>query len=163
MGVDLTPIILGWPEVSAIADDLARQVRADRVPDVLVGVLRGGMVPAVLLAHALGVRALRAVEVIHTAMDGVDAAKTPQPHTFNTASLGPLAGLDVLIVDDIAGTGDTIALTVELVRAAGAARVRTAICTINATNWRRSQTPLQALTYVGSTVEGWVIFPWEAR
>ncbi|SBT40771.1 phosphoribosyltransferase [Micromonospora narathiwatensis] len=161
MAGDRTLTTLGWDDITATADRIADEVRADKVPDVLVGVLRGGVVPAVLLAHALGVRTVRAVEVLHTTSDGVDAMKSAAPQVANATSLGILTGADVLLVDDVAGSGDTVARTVELVRTAGAARVRTAIFVVNAGNWRRPQEPGQALTYIGTFVDGWVVFPWE--
>jgi hypoxanthine phosphoribosyltransferase len=157
------PIMLDWPAITGSVDRLADSARADGAPDVVVGVLRGGVVPAVLIAHRLGVRAVRAIEVVHTVGDGVDAAKTAKPTVYNAASLGELAGCDVLVVDDIAGSGDTIAATVDLVGVLGAVRVRTAVCVVNAANWRRPQRPQQALTYLGVVVEGWVIFPWESQ
>ncbi|MEH1016860.1 phosphoribosyltransferase family protein [Micromonospora sp. CPCC 206060] len=161
MAGDRTFTMLGWDDITATADRIASEVRADKVPDVLVGVLRGGVIPAVLLAHALGVRRVRAVEVLHTTADGVDAVKSSTPQVANAASLGDLTGADVLVVDDVAGSGDTVARTVALVWASGAARVRTAIFVVNAGNWRRPQKPGQALTYIGDAVDGWVVFPWE--
>ncbi|GAB3066250.1 phosphoribosyltransferase [Micromonospora schwarzwaldensis] len=152
---------LSWDGVTATAARLADAVRTDQVPDVLVGVLRGGVIPAVLLAHILGVRTVRAVEVLHTTDDSVNAAKSAAPLVDNAASLGDLTGADVLVVDDIAGSGDTAARTVELVRSAGAARVRTAVLVVNLGNWRRAQRPGELLTYIGTVVIGWVIFPWE--
>lgn len=155
------PILLPWQELVAKIHDTAVNVSRDGVPDVVIGILRGGMIPATVFAHALAVRTVRAVEVVHTVSDNMNAAKTPAPQVSNVASLGDLSGLDVLIVDDIAGTGDTMAYTAQLVAAAGATRVRTAVCIVNAANWRRPQPPEHALTYIGATVEGWVIFPWE--
>jgi hypoxanthine phosphoribosyltransferase len=161
VAADLAPTLLPWNDLVTITTRLAERIRLDGRPDVLVGVLRGGLVPAVLLAHALGCRSVRAVEVIHTTRDGVDAAKTIEPHITNPASLGDLHNLDVLLVDDIAGTGDTIHTTAGLVAACGARRVRTAVCAVNAANWRRPHPPTSQLTYIGTTDRGWVIFPWE--
>ncbi len=155
--------VLTWDDITATAEAMAAKVRADGVPGVLVAVLRGGVVPAVLLAHQLGVRTLRAVEIVHTMTDGVNADKTAHPQVINAGSLGHIAGADVLIVDDIAGSGDTADCAIDLVSAAGAARIRTAVCVVNSTNWHRPQPPEQELTYVGATVQGWVIFPWEQR
>lgn len=163
MAADSTPTVMSWSDIVSAVDRVASQVRADATPQVMVGILRGGIVPAVMLAHVLGVRTVRAVEVVHTTADGVDVAKTSEPRVSNAASLGRLTGLDVLVVDDIAGSGDTIAHTADLVRDAGAATVRTATCVVNLANWRRPQPPEQALTYLGAVVEGWVIFPWETR
>jgi uncharacterized protein len=158
-------LALDWAAFTTLAAGLAAEVARDGPPQLLIGVLRGGMVPAVILAHALGLRAVRAVDVTHTTADGVDATKTPVPVVVRPDTLGDLAGMDVLIVDDIAGTGDTMATTAALARRAGARRVRTLACVVNETNWRkaRTQQPREVLTYVGSVVEGWVIFPWETR
>lgn len=160
---DRPRIVLDWPALSALVDGLADAVSADGPPDVVVGVLRGGMVPAVLLAHALGLRDVRAVDVTHTAFEGVDAAKTPRPTVRNAHSLGDLHGLDVLIVDDVAGKGETIATAADLARAAGAGSVRTAVPVVNEANWfpARADDPGTALTYIAARVRGWVIFPWE--
>jgi hypoxanthine phosphoribosyltransferase len=163
VAADVPSVIMPWHDLAATVGETAVKVRADGIPDVVVGILRGGAVPAIVFAHALSVRTVRAVEVMHTISDIPNAAKTEAPQVSNPASLGDLAGCDVLVVDDIAGSGDTMAYTAQLVAAAGATRVRTAVCIVNAANWRRPQSPEQALTYIGATVEGWVIFPWEIR
>jgi uncharacterized protein len=105
------------------------------------------------------------VEITHTTADGVGAAKTEQPVIYRPDTLGDLDGLDVLVVDDIAGTGDTVITAAELVRRGGARRVRTLACVVNEINWWRCRTtpPAEALTYVGAIVRGWVIFPWERQ
>ncbi|MEV4706741.1 phosphoribosyltransferase family protein [Actinoplanes sp. NPDC049316] len=162
MAGDQTPIVLSWPDVAKTVDTIAGQVRDYGLPDVLVGVLRGGLVPAVLLSHQLGVRELRAVEVVHTLDDSVNADKSGTPQVVNPATLGDLTGMDVLLVDDIAGSGDTLVCTVGLLHAAGAKRVRSAVLTVNRANWHRRQRPADVVTYLGHQVDSWVIFPWEA-
>lgn len=159
---DQNPTFLTWPDVVETVDAIAGQVRTDRLPDVLVGVLRGGIVPAVLLSHQLGVRELRAVEVAHTLDDSINADKFGAPQVMNPASLGDLTGQDVLLVDDIAGSGDTLICTVGLLHAAGAQRVRSAVLTVNRANWRRPQRPADVVMYLGRQVDTWVVFPWEA-
>jgi uncharacterized protein len=162
---DCTSLTLDWPTFTRLANGLAADIARDGPPQVLVGVLRGGMVPTVMLAHALGLRAVRAVEVTHTASDDVDATKTEVPVVVRPDTLGDLDEMDVLIVDDIAGTGDTMTTAATLARQAGARRVRTLACVVNKTNWRKARTeqPDELLTYIGTVVQGWVIFPWETR
>ena len=165
--VDADPpaAVLGWAEITAITDQLAQAIRADAHPDVVVGILRGGMIPAIRLAHVLGLRDVRALDVTHTAADGVNAAKTPRPVSRNLSSLGDMTGLDALLVDDVTGTGETLATSRCLLLAAGASSVRTAACVLNEINWRHSDEgdPEFGLTYVGVTFRGWVVFPWETR
>jgi hypothetical protein len=164
-GPEATGLVLSWDGLAVITTALRAAITADGVPEVVVGVVRGGLIPAVMLAHALGVRDVRAVEVIHTTADGANAGKFAKPQVRNPASLGELHGHDVVVVDDVAGSGESVALTVELVRAAGAARVRAAVCVVNEINWYRvdERDPQQVLTYLGRRCRGWMVFPWEMQ
>lgn len=162
MAADVGVLSLDWAAVTAITSRLAEKIRADAIPDVVVGVLRGGMIPAVCLAHALGLREVRALDVRHTASDRVNAAKTAGPVTQNPASLGRLTDLDVLLVDDIAGTGQTMRASRSLIAAQGARRVRTAAWVLNEANWLPGNSDQDAtFTYIGAAHRTWVIFPWE--
>lgn len=164
MAADEPPnFTVSWPMTYRYLTRIGKAVSADGVPDIVVGILRGGMIPAVQLAHLLGIRPVRAVALTRTLADEVNAAKTPRPVVANPGSLGDLSGQDVLIVDDIAGSGLTMLACKGLVREAGAARVRTAAMTMNAVNWELSSDtdPSRELTYVGHIYQGWVTFPWE--
>ena len=152
---------LAWTTMQELVGQIAEQVSRDGTPQTLVGVLRGGAVPAVWLAHRLGLRDVRAVEVVHTLDDSTNAAKTPEPAAQNPASLGDLTGRDVLVVDDVAGSGETLASAVRLATQAGAARVRTAVCVVNEDNWIDGLPAEAVVTYIGTTNRGWVVFPWE--
>jgi hypoxanthine phosphoribosyltransferase len=153
---------LDWAAVTSIATRLASAISADGLPDVVIGILRGGMIPAVCLAHALSLREVRALDVRHTARDGTNAVKTREPVISNSVSLGDLKGLDVLLVDDVAGTGQTMGVSRDLVADRGARRVRTAAWTLNAANWPHDGgEPGSTFAYVGATYRKWVIFPWE--
>ena len=155
---------LSWDELNALVAHLADQIRIDGVPDIVVGVLRGGMVPAVMLAHQLGVRAVRGVEITHTLTDQPNGAKSSDPTLVNPTSVGEINGADVLLVDDVAGSGETAAAATNLL-SPRAGRVRSAVLVVNTINWNvaNSSAPYAALDYLGTTCNGWVRFPWEVR
>ncbi len=82
------------------------------------------------------------------------------------SGLGELAGLDVLLVDDVAGSGATAEAATAVLRSRGPARIRRAVAVVNTTNWTSEQhdhDPLRYFDHVGTTCPGWVRFPWEAR
>ena len=157
------PLYLTWDDIGAATQALAEQVTAGGMPQAVVGILRGGMIPAVWLAHRLGIRDVRTVEVTRTTGEGINAVKTRLPTVRNPASLGDLTGLDVLLVDDIAGSGATLAHTADLLRDLGPARVRTAVLTVNRANWTQEADPDRVIDYIASLNDTWIVFPWEGQ
>ncbi|MFD8589878.1 phosphoribosyltransferase [Streptomyces sp. NPDC059637] len=157
------PLYLTWNDIGAATQALAKQVTADGVPQAVVGIVRGGMVPAVWLAHRLKIRDVRTIEVTRTTEEGINATKTPLPTVRNPASLGDLTDLDVLLVDDIAGSGATLAHTADLLRDLGPVRVRTAVLAVNRANWAREADPERAIDYLASLNDTWIVFPWEGQ
>ncbi|MEU1824103.1 phosphoribosyltransferase family protein [Streptomyces abikoensis] len=155
------PVRLTWGGIEEIVCDLAVRADGDGKPETIVGIMRGGMIPAVMIAHRLGIRDVRTIEVTHTATDGVNAVKTSVPAHTNPASLGDLAGRDVLLVDDIAGSGATLERTRRMVEALGVRQLRAAALTVNLANWTATEAPEQRIDYVGERTDTWVIFPWE--
>ncbi|MGA5215087.1 phosphoribosyltransferase [Streptomyces cinereoruber] len=157
------PLYLAWDDIGLASTALAQQALAAGVPQAVVGIVRGGLIPAVWIAHRLGVHDVRTVEVTRTTSDAVNAAKTPLPTVRNPASLGDLAGLDVLLVDDIAGSGTTLAHTVQIVRDLGSARVRTAVLAVNRANWPAGSEPHDRIDHIARLTTTWVVFPWEEQ
>jgi hypoxanthine phosphoribosyltransferase len=114
-----------WADVDRWADTVAAKVRAaGRVPGTIVGLTRGGWVPSRLLADRLGVRRVVSLRLQHW---GVTA--TPSGRAELTEGLsGPVDGQEVLVVDDITDTGESLKLAVADVAAHGARRVESATC-----------------------------------
>lgn len=153
-------LTLSWDALHGLTTMLAEQITAAAVPEVIVGVSRGGLVPSVLCAHLLGIRDVRTVEITHTTSDAPHAAKTPRPDVVNPDSLGDLAGRDVLLVDDVAGSGHTIVAAHRLLSARGA-QVRSAVVVVNTENWSVASPAEKTIDHIATTCQGWVIFPWE--
>ncbi|GGV62906.1 xanthine phosphoribosyltransferase [Streptomyces longisporoflavus] len=164
MAADLTlGAVLSWSDADRLTGQLAERIAGESKPQTIVGILRGGMIPAIQLAHQLRIRDVRAVEVTHTASDATNAAKTGAPRYRNPASLGDLAGSDVLLVDDIAGSGATLEHTRRMITALAPRRLRTAVVSVNLANWQAAAAPDTVIDYIALHCEGWVIFPWETR
>lgn len=146
--------LVSWTDIDRWADIVAERVRlAGRVPETIVGLTRGGWIPARLLADRLDVKHLAALRAQHW---GVTA--TPNGRAEITESLNSsVRGKAVLVVDDITDTGDSLRLAVTHVKSDRPARLESATFLHIS---HSTYTP----TYYGEEVpkEGWAwfIFPW---
>ena len=104
MAADQPAAVLTWTGISNACAVIGQQVSADGIPDVIVGVIRGGMIPAVLLSTPSRPAVTSGgISLACTQSEGVNAAKAPRPVLANPGSAGQVTGLDVLIADDVAG------------------------------------------------------------
>lgn len=88
--------------MTSIADGIKTQ---DILYDYIIGVSRGGLVPAVILSHKLGVKLL---PVDYSSSKGAGDNVGSHLNSSLDHSSVVLEGKDILIVDDIYDTGNTI-------------------------------------------------------
>ncbi len=145
---------VGWSEIERWADTLADKVRAaDRVPTTLVGLTRGGWVPARLLADRLGVKRIVSLRAQHW---GVTATRDGKA-VLSEGLSGPVDRETVLVVDDITDTGESLQLAVEHVREAKPARLETAsFLHIGHSRF----VPTYYAEEIPRDAWVWVVFPW---
>jgi uncharacterized protein len=154
---------LSWADFDDALRTVAREVSAGGAPDVVVGVLRIGMIPAVMLAHRLGVRDVRGFGVSPT-LSGLPLTQKSPPPVGSLPGLDDLAGLDVVLIDAIAGCGATAEAASAIVSAAGPARLRRVVTALNTARWNRpapDDDPRRFFDHVGVAHGGWVGLPWE--
>ena len=141
---------LTWDEVAALSHRLAAELAAAGV-DTVVGIARAGLLPAVIVAAALRCD-LWPVRVTRREQDTVTYA-TPQ---WRVDVSPEVAGRTVAVVDEMADTGETLALVAARVQARGAARVITA--SLCAHTWADPRP-----AHVALTTDALVIFPWDRQ
>jgi hypoxanthine phosphoribosyltransferase len=110
---------IGWAAFGEVVRTLAATIGQGFRPDVVVGVAKGGVFVGGALAAALQAEFLP----VHIEARRRDALGSPKI----TSQLPDLAGRRVLVVDDVASTGSTLARARALTRKAGARQVRTAV------------------------------------
>lgn len=142
---------LSWEGFGRASRELAEAVAADRwMPDIVVAVARGGLTLAGALAYALGVKNCGTINVeFYTGVD----ARLPVPVMLPpTLDLLDVAGLRVLVVDDVADTGHTLRLVREVL-AQHVAEARTAVL------YHKPQSVIPP-DYAWRQTEAWINFPW---
>ncbi len=112
---------LSWAQFDGVVQQLAREVMKKFRPEAVVGVAHGGVFVGGALASALKVE-FYPVRISRRSRDqGVSAAPK-----LNGVMPKGLKGRRVVIVDDIAASGDTLELATALAKGAGATKVATA-------------------------------------
>ncbi len=140
-----------WGELGGAADQLAAQVLADDYrADVILGIARGGLLVAGALSYALDVKNAFTMSVeFYTGVD----ERLPVPMLLPPVpELVDLHDARMLIADDVADTGQTLAL-VKGFCSGQVGEVRVAVL---------YEKPRSIVTceYVWRRTELWIDFPW---
>ncbi|MBK1665297.1 hypothetical protein CKO38_10920 [Rhodospirillum rubrum] len=152
------------PVVSMTWDDVTQAIDLLAVPlantpfDVVAGIARSGLVPAVILAHRFGIRDFSVLDIERTQSDAIHAHKV-SPTLIGLFNAPLLEGRHVLLVDDIVGEG----LTMRAARALLTSRaktVSTCCLVVNKGNFKGERIT-EVVDHFGCVTHSWVRFPWE--
>lgn len=104
--------LVSWEEIVDWTWNLSRIIREDGFkPDLVVAVARGGFVPARLLCDFLGIDNLASIQSQHW----TEAAKAEEKAVIKFPTIINASNLNVLVVDDIVDTGETLKLAKEFI------------------------------------------------
>jgi hypoxanthine phosphoribosyltransferase len=144
---------MSWADLGAAVEELANQVRAGAFrPDAVLALARGGLPLAGALAYALGVKNMATLNVeFYTGIDERLAEPLLLPPV---PDLALLRAERLLVVDDVADTGRTLALASRFC-AEQVAEVRTAVL------YEKPQSVVHC-DFVWRRTERWINFPWSA-
>jgi hypoxanthine phosphoribosyltransferase len=142
-----------WNKIYDMLLSQAEKIRQSSFKaDVIVGVTRGGWVPARVLSDLLGVPDFATVRVEFY----LGVAETRNEPVLIHGVSAAVTGKKVLIVDDVADTGKSLQLAREHVLQQGATEVRIA------TVYRKPWSVINPDYYEAET-SCWVVFPWETK
>ena len=146
--------VLTWQGLGDATDDLARSiVDSGFKPEIIIAVARGGMLLAGSLTYALGVKLTDAINVeFYT-----DVNETlPDPVLLAPLlDTNAIEGKQLLVVDDVADSGRTLQLVVDLLKRWGA-DVRSAVL------YGKPRSIVEP-DYVWKKTDDWIVFPWSAK
>lgn len=140
-----------WEDVGTAVDELAAQIqRRAFSPDAVLALARGGLPAGGALAYALGVKAMATLNVeFYT---GVDERLDEPLLLPPVPDLTVLRTERLLIVDDVADTGRTLALARDFC-AEHVDDVRTAVL------YEKPQSVVRS-DFVWRRTDKWINFPW---
>jgi hypoxanthine phosphoribosyltransferase len=145
--------VLTWQRYGTAGRALSRQVRESGfAPDIVLGIARGGLVPASSLAYALDCKNLFSINVEFYTGEGTTLTEPVMlPPLLNSAELDDAR---VLVVDDVADTGKTLELVMQFCHG-HVAEARSAVLYAKPTS-------LLEADYVWQRTDRWIDFPWSS-
>jgi len=143
--------VLTWNRVYNVLFNLAEKIQNSRFePDVVVGICRGGWVPARVICDLIGVHTLANVGVeFYT---GIDTCE-PRPRVTQPISTS-IVNKKILLVDEVADTGQSLMLAKECITKRKPKEVRTV--TMYMKPWSSFEPD-----YCWLKTSSWLVFPWE--
>lgn len=151
-----------WDDMDRLQRDVARQIReAGYAPDVILGIMRCGQVPAIHLSYILGVRKVATILVKSTPTDAPLAGRIEPQVTMHTPD-SYLVGRRVLLVDAVMESGTTADLCLQELEKHRPSEVRLAMIV----DWPTSSFKIASgkrphIDFWGDRVSLWPDFPWE--
>jgi hypoxanthine phosphoribosyltransferase len=144
-----------WGHVEKMCTQLVTQLYdSEWKPDYIVGVTRGGNVPATILSNMTGIRC----EAVKVALRDGESGKSGD--SIDWMAQDALDGKKILVVDDINDTGATFQWIADDWKLNGDDNVRFAVLTENlSSDFDRVQYSCDEVNKAEEDV--WLVYPWE--
>ncbi len=150
-GSDLDYLIVDWEQMYKICIKLAEKIKKNRFnPDLIIGVARGGWIPARIMSDLLQNPKLVSIRVEFYK----DVGKTGKKPKITQPLSVSVEKLKVLVIDDVVDTGQSLSVVTEFLSKKGADEIKTATLHYK---------PKSAFTpdfYVDKT-SAWIVYPHE--
>lgn len=141
---------LSWEMFGELCRALAMRATREYEPEVVVGIARAGVIPAAILASLLR---LDFFSVNITRREGGERVRD-RPAVLSEAP--PQAeGKRVILVDEIATSGDTLRLALAALRSVGPADIRTATTFVRPMGYKPDHWALET--------DATIVFPWDRK
>ena len=153
MALDIKLEVPTWDQIYEMLLNMAEKVCEDCFrPDILLGISRGGLPPARVMSDLLENPEIANVRVEFY----VGVAETKKEPIITQPVSMPVKGKKVLILDDVADSGESLRLVKDHVMKQGAEAAKTA--TIYYKPWS-----VTVPDYYEKETKCWVVFPWERK
>lgn len=144
---------LSWLRFDELIMELASDMRLGGF-DAIVGIAKGGLIPAVRLAHLLDLPYAGTIAIKHNFNN--EPFPTRSGAILSSVELQAIQQARILLVDDIVGSGQTLTLAVETLRAKGFNNLKSMSLAVNVQSTVRPE-------FFAIEVDDWLVFPWEMQ
>jgi hypoxanthine phosphoribosyltransferase len=152
--MEFKAVYVTWNEIEEWTKGIMKMVIEDKYnPDIIIGIARGGLVPARMVADYLFKKDLLSIKTEHWGLTATMDGKAVLKEKLNY----DISGKKVLIVDDITDTGESMKLSYNYIKSLNPAEVKTtSMLHVNDSKY----TP----DYYGKSLPkdqwAWFVFPW---
>ena len=142
-----------WTQIHKMLIKQSKKILADHfIPNIIIAITRGGWIPARLLSDLLEVHNVSAIGI--KSYSNI-SAKMNQP-IINQKLKIPISGKKILLVDDVADSGESMQLAKKHIIKQN--NVELKIATI----YKKYKSKIDP-DYYEKTIKNWIIFPWEIK
>lgn len=144
--------LITWPEIYRLCLDISKQVRSSGYqPDIVIAIARGGFIPARLVCDFLDLNALTSIKIQHYRSGADRQEKAALEYPLCTE----IKDLNVLLVDDVNDSGDTLKLAVSYLQTFQPADIKTIVM------HQKITSPYPVDYYAKKIIKWrWLIYPW---
>ncbi len=143
--------MVSWDEAYRLARNLSRKIKSSGFrPDLVIGIARGGLVPARVVCDFLLLKDLAAIKVEHWGIAAtLGKAKIKFPLQVD------IKGKKILVVDDVADSGDTFSVVMDYLAKKEPMEIKTAVL-----HYKTCSTCVP--DYWAEKLDDWkwIIYPW---
>ncbi len=151
-------LILSWGDYFKLCDNLVQQTKDGKFTDI-IGISRGGLMPAQYIAYKLGIRRVHSFGMYSYTEDERRMGDS-DTCIYQSPSMKFDPGDRVLIVDDVADTGKTIRACLEYVHSVFRINPPMYVCTLHFKEGKSTVTPEYFAEKVDPTC--WIQYPYES-
>ncbi len=146
--------LVSWKDIERWSKNIVKKVmKSGYEPEIVIGLARGGLVPARLIADYLNIKDLYAVKTEHWGLTATPDGKAKLAQGLQIS----IDGKKVLVVDDITDTGQSLKLAVDHIREHKPSEIRSATL-LHITHSK--YVPDYYSDEVPEDKWTWFIFPW---
>ncbi|MGP6220728.1 phosphoribosyltransferase [Caldiplasma sukawensis] len=114
--------LVEWNQIEKWCEKINSSIPENDLPDTIIGLSRGGLVPARLISDYMQIKDLFSVKTEHWGLTATKDGKAKLKYGLNTS----LEGKNVLIVDDITDTGESMRIAKDYISTLKPSKLRTA-------------------------------------